>query len=476
MHRGAGNVKRSQWRLLTARTFTAFAFVLLAAKPSLPEPPMRQIIGWDIKKGQKGATAKFRSGMFTCDSPWKIECRTRGDRDNGHLIIRVFRKGETSAFSEAVRIIEEGIRGGSATIEEAGTFFLEIDAKTVWWWAHVNVPDHARTQTLDDLKDIAEHIKNGEVWARQRTPEGFAWDWMQTEGKSKTDLVEIRDHLELLYDAGSLSVPGGDRGARMMLRLLADRIGPNLDPDNALQIRVYCSFPTRVDAPWQDKEGKLHQYQHEVEDAEAYANLVAAQIQDWSDKLFRISGGKLALDFKVIPTRSPLTKFERAGERYWVSPDCVKDIMSDALGNVGCFVFWIPTDGADFPPKDSNACYVSGDIAGAGRSRCIFCLTSMDRLSKSGGWTDLNGGLPHEFWHFTQSLLRESGFGGFIPDNHSADDWQILCDELRLQGTEPRSQYEDLYPTIMSWRTLEKLKRRYGRIPWGKGPQLEASQ
>jgi hypothetical protein len=437
---------------------------------------MKQIISWDIKKGEKQATATFRSGMFTCDSPWKIECRTRVDRDNGHLIIRVFRKGEKSAFSEAVQISNDGIHGASATIKEAGTFFLEIDAKTVWWWAHVDVPDTVRTQTPDDLENIAARVKNGEVWARHETIEGFTWDWLQTDGKSKTELVELREHLELLYDAGSISIPGQDRGARMMLRLLAERIGPNLDPKSALQIRVLCAFPTQMDATWQDKEGSLHRYMYQVADVDAYSSLVSAQVQDWSDKLFRISDGKLALYFKVVPTDSPLTRFERSGDRYWVSPECVRDIVNGASSNVGGLIFWIPTDGANFPPKDSNACYASGDISGAGRSRCIFCMTSLERLSKSGGWTDLNGGLPHEFWHFTQSLLRESGHKGLIPDNHSADDWQILRDELLLQGIEPRSQYEDMYPTIMSWRTVERLKRKYGWFPWGKGPQRDESR
>jgi hypothetical protein len=441
------------------------------------EIPLKRLMGWDIKKGRKEAATRLRSDTFTCQSPWKIECRTRVARDNGHLIIRVFRKGEATPFSEAIRISEGGIRRGHATIEEAGTFFVEIDAKTVWWWAHIDVPDLERIEALEKLNEVARNVESGKVWAIQRTARGFTWDWMQTAGKSKAELAEMRDRLEALYDAGSPNVPGGDRGARMMLRLLARQIGPNRDPTNALQIRVYCVFPTIVDAPWQDKEGNTHRYQHEIKNPTAYAEMIRAQMQDWANKLFRISGGKFALDFKVAPADSPITKFRRSGDRYWVSPDCVRDIVKIDPRDVTCFVFWIPTDGPGFPPKDCNACYTAGDIVGSHRSRAIFCMTTEERLARPGGWTGLGGGLPHEFWHFTQSLLRASGFKGFIPSNHSADDWQRLCDEMRLQGIEPPgSQYEDLYPIIMSWRTVRRLQKQHGHRPWGDGPQSNGGE
>jgi len=459
------------------KTITALAIATLVAKMSFAEMPLKRLMSWDIKKGRKEATTKLRSGTFTCESPWKIECRTRVARDKGHLTIRVFRKGEATPFLEAIRITEDGIRRGRATIKEAGTFFVEIDAKTEWWWAHIDVPDLERIRALEKLKEVSKQVESGRVWAMQRTARGFTWGWMQTAGKSHAELVEMRDRLERLYDAGSKNVPGDERGTRMMLRLLGRLVGPNLNPKDALQIRAYCVFPTLVDAPWRDKEGNTHRYRYEIKNPRAYAEMIRAQMQDWSNKLFRISGGKFALDFKVTPADSPLTKFQRSGDRYWVSPDCVRNIVKIDPRDVMCFVFWIPTDGPDFPPKDCNACYKAGIIVERHRSRAIFCMTSEDRLARSGGWTGLGGGLPHEFWHFTQSLLRESRFKGFIPSNHSADDWQTLCDEMRLQGLEPPpSQYEDLYPTIMSWRTVRKLQKRYGRRPWGNGPQLNAAE
>ncbi len=459
------------------KTITALTITALVAEMPFAEIPLKRLMGWDIKKGQKEATSKLRSGTFTCQSPWKIECRTRIARGNGHLIIRVFRKDEAAPFMEAIRIIEGGIRRRSTTIEEAGTFSVEIDAKTEWWWAHIDVPDLERIEAMEKLKEIAMHVKSGKVWAMQRTARGFTWNWMQTAGKSKAQLAEMRDRLEALYDAGSPNVPGGDRCARMMLRLLARLIGPNPDPKDALQIRVYCVFPTLVDAPWQDKEGNTHRYRHEIKAPRAYAKRIRSQMQDWSNKLFRISAGKFALDFKVAPADSPLTNFRRSGDRYWVSPDCVQDMVRIDPRDVMCFVFWIPTDGPDFPPKDCNACYTAGNIVGRHRSRAIFCMTAEERLARPGGWTGLGGGLPHEFWHFTQSLLRESGFEGFIPGNHSADDWQTLCDEMWLQGLEPPgSQYEDLYPTIMSWRTVRRLQKRYENRSWGDGPQLNGAE
>ena len=138
------------------KTITALIIGTLAANMCLAETPLKNLMVWDIKKGQKETTTKFRSRRFTCQSPWKIECRTRIARRNGHLIIRVFRNDEAVPFVEAIRIIEGGIRPGSATIEEAGTFFVEIDAKTEWWWAKVNVPEQAEARRVPSRALAAE--------------------------------------------------------------------------------------------------------------------------------------------------------------------------------------------------------------------------------------------------------------------------------------------------------------------------------
>ena len=39
----------------------------------------------------------------------------------------------------------------------------------------------------------------------------------------------------------------------------------------------------------------------------------------------------------------------------------------------------------------------------------------------------------------------------------------------------PQSQYEDLYPTFVTWRLVQDIQKKLGRMEnWGEGPSAEA--
>ena len=73
-------------------------------------------------------------------------------------------------------------------------------------------------------------------------------------------------------------------------------------------------------------------------------------------------------------------------------------------------------------------------------------------------------------------IKNETGFSGFVPDNHSSADWEAVMKELLAQGMAvPRYQYEDLYPSFLTWRMIQQMAARFGRLEnWGEGPSTEA--
>ena len=438
-----------------------------------PEAEWKRVMSWEVKKGSRGVVRRLLSRPFKVRNEWRIRCRTRPARTReGRLRIRVYPAGSKEPLPESIAITGSGITRREIVLKETGAFQVGIDANTVWWWAHVEERNPKWQEARSKHESVAARLRAGEIWVSQTTDKGFTNVWLKADTLSREELVKARDRIEAAYDSGSRSVPAGDAGARMMLRLLARMLGPNTDPKNALQIRTCSIFPRAISAKWTDKAGKEHLHTHRIRDTGAYASLINKQMQTWSNKLFAISGGKLAIYYKTLCPRKPLTQFRRRRGRYWVSPGCARPLVEVNPNDVVLFIFWIPTDGPDFPPKGCSACYESGKLRAGSKSRCIFVFTSLDRLKRPDGWTRLSGGLPHECWHFTQSLLRSGKFRSFIPSNHKREHWQALRDEIAMQGMKPpRSQYEDLYPTIMSWRLCNKLRRRYGWRDWGKGPE-----
>ena len=386
---------------------------------------------------------------------------------NGHLRVRVFRQGRAKPLAEVVNATQPKITRGTKHIEEAGTFALHMDAVTTWWWVKVERPK-AEVEAEPELVKVVEQLKSGRLWF----PTRGSGRWIKVHAKDRAALVRARAQIERLYDTASDRVPGGQAGARLMLRHVAQKLGPNTDPAKALQIRVLSVFPRSIRASWRDDVGKKHMCRRDIKDIDEYSRLVSSQMQQWSNLLFQISGGKLALYHKTRVADGPLTQLKTIRKRYYVTPGCIQSLVNVGRGEITALVFWFARDGQDPPPWFANSYIMPGTVAGAGPTQCIFVCTDMTRLRDPEGWTKLTGGLPHEFWHFMRRVLQANGFKGFLPDNHKPEDFERLKREIVLQGlTPPQHQYEELYATIPSWRMCGKLRGQYGwRRDWGRGP------
>ena len=329
-----------------------------------------------------------------------------------------------------------------------------------------------------EIATVATEIRRGRIWLSRKIgvkPRG----WAQLESLSRKDAIVARQAVELAYDRGGIGFPGGQAGARMMLRLLADKIGRNYEAKRALQIRVYCAFPKQVRVKWKDKNGQARHYSHTIQNVKEYASLVAGQLQALSDRLFIISGGKIAIYYKVACTKAPLTSFRVSRGRYWTTPERVGPLLSWRRNDATVVVFFVPWEDPDAPPKYSPCNIVTGDLGRKGTDQCIFVYTDLKRLSQPEGWTGLGGGLPHEFWHLMRRLLQSVRYKPFVPSvYHRTGDWDKLRREIALMGLRiPRYQYHDFYSTIPSWRVLARLRQKWGwKSGWGKGPSAKAKR
>jgi len=272
----------------------------------------------------------------------------------------------------------------------------------------------------------------------------------------------------------------------MMLRVLRVRLGANEDMSKALQLRAYCILPTSVEIHYQDKEGKAKHYHWAADDALQFQKSVKAEMQRLTDVVYRLSWGKICLRYKVVLAKSPFSAtLEGSRQRFALSGKMAEPVvLAEELApkEAAIVVFWIRTDGKGvFPPKVGSSTYTAATFQGkrGPRTGLISVPTDKERLSRVGGWTGLGGGLPHELWHAMRELIKKEGeFSGYVADNHKPEDWEALKKEIQAQGMAvPRYQYEDLYPTLLTWRMIEKMQRKLGRIDeWGDGPSADAVQ
>ena len=271
-----------------------------------------------------------------------------------------------------------------------------------------------------------------------------------------------------------------------MLRAIRHRLGPNPEPDKACQVRIYCIYPTKVRIPWKDNGGKDHLYTWSTGSGARVARAIEKQMEDFSDLIFRISWGRICIRYKVRPARTPLERVRRGQYGYYVSPGSADPLVLEQNlrpGEAMIIFLWVPIDGeGDFPPRGGvNAIYAPGRFQGKlGPEATKFnsFYTTLERLEKDEGWTSLKGGLPHEFWHSIKSFIKNpGGFKGELPSIYRGEDFRALQEEIRAQGLPvPKYQYEDLYPTFLTWRICSSIERKCGRIPnWGQGPRVSAT-
>ena len=315
-----------------------------------------------------------------------------------------------------------------------------------------------------DSLDVAAKLKEDQVWKLVKTESGAKPQWVPAAPLSEAELLKVREYVEMLYDTQPSALPGGDSGGRMILRYLASKLPRNDDKSQALEIRVRCVYPPSVEADWLDTDGKTHRWAVSAEESKVFPDAIGKQMDNWADTMFRISAGKLWLKYDVVQAPAPLKVMTRGkGGTYWLTPSAAGRIMK-ASTNIMIYVFWLPMWN-DPPPKGAkNATYSAPYRRFAGHY--IVIPTGRGRLKNPQGWVNLDGGLPHEFWHYLTHLARDNGFKGLIArdDAKGKPDWERLKREIEMQGLPvPRYAHEEQYANTFSWRFIKKLKARYNQ-------------
>lgn len=332
-----------------------------------------------------------------------------------------------------------------------------------------------------DEHTVANRLRQGLIWRPHAETGG---DWTVRADLTRGSLAELRGDIEELHDAGAPGVPGGKPGARMMLRALAVNLGHDPDPASAAQIRAVAVFPARIDAGWRDRNGRRRRWRVTVQNTERWQHAIEAQMQAWSDRLFKISGGKFAVHYRVKRRDAPVTSLTRVkGGAYLVYPGDVEDAPQADPREVAVLVFWVPRQGRHRPPtsgrpgRRTNAYMRPGKIGTEDVPYYLFPITTVQRLEQWGSWSRGEGGLMHEFWYVVKRELDQSGFKGFIPGNHDRLAWESFQAEIQLQGLPlPDFRFEDYYRTVVSWRTIRLLQSRWGyQDQWGAGPRASRS-
>jgi len=316
----------------------------------------------------------------------------------------------------------------------------------------------------DDAEQVALRLKADEVWYLARSERGVAPGWVSVKDAAEADLVKARDYIERLYEEKPDSLPGNSIGGRMMLRYLNTRIPKNKDTSKSLCIRAVCVYPRSVNLEWTDSAGQKRQYAVSEAEMTIFPDAIKQQMDNWARVLFEISGGKFSLSYTVQPSEHDmisLTRRERDGH-YWLSPTPAKRLV-EPRKDVMIYVFWLPT-WKNHPPMAGGASFSRPQHRFT--AAYITVHTNQKRLQNPMGWVNLGGGLPHEFWHYMRYLARENGFKGFLPndDERGKPGWQQLKQEIELQGLPvPKTEHEDQYATIFTWRFVEKLRQIYGK-------------
>jgi len=107
------------------------------------EPSWHTLMSFNVEKGRPDAIKSFRTRPFKVAGRWRIRYGARpARRPDGHLRIVVYREGERQPFLQVANVTDSSRitrnREGYP-IEEQGTFVVQVDAVTSWWWMHIDV-------------------------------------------------------------------------------------------------------------------------------------------------------------------------------------------------------------------------------------------------------------------------------------------------------------------------------------------------
>ena len=313
--------------------------------------------------------------------------------------------------------------------------------------------------------DVAANLKADKVWTMA--------GWSEAKDMAQTDLIKARQHIERIYDSAPERLPGGESGGRMMLRYLNTKIPKNTDKSRSLEIKAVCVYPKSVSVDWTDKDGKKHLYAVSEKEMEVFPEAIKKQMDKWADVLFDISGGKLSLEYRVVRSENVLDSLNKSTNDSYGFSSIEATKLIRPKGDVMLYIFWIPIwDG--HPPMGVAS---FSDPVGKFTASRINVYTNKDRLLMQGkysaGWVNLDGGLPHESWHYLTHLARDNGFKGFMPQDDPRTkenlparyDWETkLKPEIVAQGLPvPATAHEDQYLNILTWNFIDKLRAKYNR-------------
>ncbi len=318
-------------------------------------------------------------------------------------------------------------------------------------------------------QDVGTCLRTGKVWS----PSAEAW--VQVEACREGQLRCIRDAIEALYESGSGGVPGGEAGARMILWHLSQRLSIETGNNRSFQIRAKSVFASSVEVPWNDTAGRrVYKHRIEAKKIPAYAEMIASQVQRWSEFLWDISKGRIALYHRTEPIQGQLTRFKKMNGQFSLNPRCIKHLIGCEFPaeNVNVLIFWAPTDGPDSPPLDSHAYLHGRKLPDAPEARVIFVHSSLRWLHECGQRTEVVCKLRQEFWHFMQSRVKKVCFKGLMPSPHG-EKVEMMSQEMQWLGLpKDHSKYDYMYSACILWRTCAKLREKYRWIDdWGRCPR-----
>lgn len=282
--------------------------------------------------------------------------------------------------------------------------------------------------------------------------------WISVSNSTEEELTSIREYIEALYEDRPTSLPAADVGGRMMLRYLNGRIPKNKDMAKSLRIQAICVYPRAVNLEWEDEAYLKHKYSISENEMKPFPDCIRKQMDNWVYQLFEISGGKISLDYSIQCSDQEMNSLRRDKGCYRLRHENAKELTCPQ-SNVMLYVFWLPR-WKESPPSKCIGHFLRPcrDF----RSPYITLYTNKKRLKDPRGFVYLDGGLPHEFWHYLRYLAVENRFTGFMPSDHKSSDWAKLKKEIELQGLPvPQKAHEENYANLITWRFIKSLKQKH---------------
>jgi len=293
---------------------------------------------------------------------------------------------------------------------------------------------------------------------------------------SRKKLLDAREHLESIYgdvEARKEEFLGGEDELRRALRALRYQLGPNLDRSKAIVWPVLGLVVGEVDLE-RDPQDSRKSFRAIVNSVDKWMERAKAETKLFSDNIWKVTWGKINLQFEVIKAPCPMKKLNTGGQigKHSFEP-LLRNVRKREVMTV--FVF-APKEGDDELPCDHPVALCKPLDNGA---YVIWLPASEKRMQTSGRFAGLDcfrggRGMPHEFWHTIRHLLKgELNLTGniFLPDINSKGargqknrrDFRKVKDEVAELGIplSPQERLEEYYAMWPTWRQCQQLANLY---------------